>query len=222
MPDGEEDVTLALKDSKIKLFGIVTNDDKVFLNLMQDMKKDIPNLEIKVIDECDHWMIVENPKAVDKALAEFLDTLRTSCTATPITISHIVHLLFYAHIVYAIYTVMMYLYISDIQYRYTMRGFRHDNACCDMRGMLGFLILFLLSKRPMHGQELADEIARRRGERPSPGTIYPALKNLRQAGFIREENKDGKTIVYSLTPRGEGALKIAKRRFTRTFLGVFP
>jgi hypothetical protein len=35
-------------------------------------------------------------------------------------------------------------------------------------------------------------------------------------------NKDGKTIVYScLTPRGVGALKIAKRRFTRTFLGVF-
>ena len=30
MPDGEEDVTLALKDSKIKLFGIVANDDKFF------------------------------------------------------------------------------------------------------------------------------------------------------------------------------------------------
>jgi PadR family transcriptional regulator, regulatory protein PadR len=103
-----------------------------------------------------------------------------------------------------------------------------------MRGMLGFLILFLLSKEPMHGQALADEIAKRKGEKPSPGTIYPALKNLREAGFIKEEeeggggeegenkNKDGKTIVYSLTPRGEGALKIAKRRFTRTFLGVFP
>ena len=76
MPNGEEDVTLALKDSKIKLFGIVANDDKVFLNLMQDMKKDIPNLEIRVIDECDHWMIVENPEAVDKALAEFLDTIK--------------------------------------------------------------------------------------------------------------------------------------------------
>jgi 3-oxoadipate enol-lactonase len=76
MPDGEEDVTLALKDSKIKLFGIVANDDKVFLNLMQDMRKDIPNLEIKVIDECDHWMIVENPEAVDKALGEFLDTIK--------------------------------------------------------------------------------------------------------------------------------------------------
>jgi PadR family transcriptional regulator, regulatory protein PadR len=101
------------------------------------------------------------------------------------------------------------------------RRFRSD--CCDMRGMLGFLILFLLSKEPMHGQALADEIAKRKGEKPSPGTIYPALKNLREAGFImEEENKDGKTIVYSLTPRGEGALKISKRRFTRTFLGVYP
>lgn len=76
MPDGEEDVTLALKDSKIKLFGIVANDDKVFQNLMQDMRKDIPDLEIKVIDECDHWMIVENPEAVDEALGEFLDTIK--------------------------------------------------------------------------------------------------------------------------------------------------
>ena len=95
--------------------------------------------------------------------------------------------------------------------------------------MLGFLILFLLSKEPMHGQALADEIAKRKGEKPSPGTIYPALKNLREAGFIKEDekkeadkNKDGKTIVYSLTPRGEGALKVAKRRFTRTFLGILP
>jgi PadR family transcriptional regulator, regulatory protein PadR len=97
-----------------------------------------------------------------------------------------------------------------------------------MRGMLGFLILFLLSKEPMHGQALADEIAKRKGEKPSPGTIYPALKNLREAGFIKEKeeeenkNNDSKIIVYSLTPRGVGALKIAKRRFTRTFLGVFP
>src|SRR5215213_231630 len=81
-----------------------------------------------------------------------------------------------------------------------MRRFRSD--CCDMRGMLGFLILFLLSKEPMHGQALADEIAKRKGEKPSPGTIYPALKNLREAGFImEEENKDGKTIVYTEADR---------------------
>jgi 3-oxoadipate enol-lactonase len=78
MPDGEEDVTLALKDSKIKLFGIVANDDSVFLDLMQDRNKDIPSLEIKIIEDCDHWMIVENPEAVDEALSEFLDTIKVS------------------------------------------------------------------------------------------------------------------------------------------------
>lgn len=78
MPDGKEDVTLALKDSKIRLFGIVAEDDTVFLKLMQDMKKDIPDLKIRVIDGCDHWMIVENPEAVDKALAESLDMIKNS------------------------------------------------------------------------------------------------------------------------------------------------
>ena len=99
---------------------------------------------------------------------------------------------------------------------------KNDEYCCDMRGMLGFLILFLLSKKPMHGQELADEIARRKGERPSPGTIYPALKNLREIGFISADEKEGKMIAYTLTDRGRLALRISKRRFIRTFLGIFP
>ena len=101
-------------------------------------------------------------------------------------------------------------------------GYNYNAYCCDMRGMLGFLILFLLSKKPMHGQEIADEITRRKGEKPSPGTIYPALKNLRQMGFINSDEKEGKTIVYTLTERGRNALRISKRRFIRTFLGVFP
>ena len=87
---------------------------------------------------------------------------------------------------------------------------------------MGFLILFLLSKRPMHGQEIADEIARRKGEKPGPGTIYPALKNLREMAFISSNEKEGKTIVYTLTERGKNALRISKWRFIRTFLGVFP
>ena len=98
---------------------------------------------------------------------------------------------------------------------------RSSEECCDMRGLLGFLILFLLSKKNMHGQELADEIAKRKGDKPSPGTIYPALKGLKEAGFL-DEDKVGKTITYELTPRGKKALSIAKKRFTKTFLGVFP
>ena len=52
----------------------------------------------------------------------------------------------------------------------------------------------------MHGQEIADELAKRRGDRPSPGTIYPALKGLKDAGYLHEEEKIGKTISYTLTP----------------------
>jgi PadR family transcriptional regulator len=85
------------------------------------------------------------------------------------------------------------------------------------------LSFFLLSKKSMHGQELAEEIARRKGEKPSPGTIYLALKSLKAMGFIvAADEKEGKTIVYTLTDRGKHALQKAKRRFIRTFLGVFP
>ena len=42
---------------------------------MQDTKK-IPKPRDRVIDGCDHGIIVENPGAVDKAPAEFLDTVK--------------------------------------------------------------------------------------------------------------------------------------------------
>lgn len=94
-------------------------------------------------------------------------------------------------------------------------------SACDMRGMLSFLILFLLSKKSMHGQELACEIGKRKGEKPSCGTIYPAIKGLKEAGFIEErKEKSGKTIVYSLTDEGRLALKAAKQRFCQIFVGV--
>ena len=91
--------------------------------------------------------------------------------------------------------------------------------CCDMRGMLSFLILFLLSKKAMHGQEIAGEIEKRKGDKPSPGTIYPALRMLNKEGLIKEK-KSGKTIIYSLTPVGRRVLDVAKKRFARTFFGV--
>ena len=92
--------------------------------------------------------------------------------------------------------------------------------CCDMRGMLSFLILFLLSKKSMNGQEIAKELEKRRGEKPSPGTIYPALKHLNKNKLIKEK-KEGKTIAYTLTDEGKQSLKIAKERFCRTFVDLF-
>ena len=95
-----------------------------------------------------------------------------------------------------------------------------NSHCCDMRGMLSFLILFLLSKKEMHGQEISDEIGRRKGERPSPGTIYPALKGLKESGLVKER-KEGKTVVYCLTKKGTEGLREAKAHFCRAFVDVF-
>lgn len=87
---------------------------------------------------------------------------------------------------------------------------------CDMRGFLSFQILCLLAKGPMHGEELAEELGRRRGEKPKAGTIYPALKDLNNKKLIRGE-KRGKTIVYSLTPEGTKTVRFAKEYFMRCF-----
>ena len=92
--------------------------------------------------------------------------------------------------------------------------------CCDMRGMLSFFVLWLLTKEPMHGQKIAQEIAKRRGAKPTPGTIYPALKDLSQRGLIKRE-KQGKRIIYSLTDKGRQGIEEACQYFYRAFGEIF-
>ncbi len=72
----------------------------------------------------------------------------------------------------------------------------------------------------MSGQDLANELERRKGEKPSPGTIYPALKSLKEANLITER-RENKFIFYSLTDDGKKGLKRAKERFCRTFADLF-
>lgn len=95
-----------------------------------------------------------------------------------------------------------------------------DTECREMRGLLSFLILFLLSKRELNGDELACELERRRGVKPNPGTIYPALKELLRRGHVVFTAK-GKQKVYRLTPSGLKSLKTAVALFKKTFSDVF-
>ena len=95
-----------------------------------------------------------------------------------------------------------------------------DEETCDMRGMLSFMILWLLSVRPMYGQEIATEIGKRKGEKPNPGTIYPALKDLTSRGLIKGE-LNGRNTVYELTPSGKASLSTALEYFERAFGEIF-
>ena len=95
-----------------------------------------------------------------------------------------------------------------------------DAEMCDMRGMLSFMILWLLSNRPMYGQQLATEIGKRRGDKPNPGTIYPALKELSNRGLIRA-HLEGRNNVYELTEEGRTSLSKAMDYFRKAFGEIF-
>ena len=90
------------------------------------------------------------------------------------------------------------------------------DLCCDMRGMLSFMLLWLLCKRPMYGQELAVEIAKRKGEKPNPGTIYPALKHLHERGLV-QIRCEGRKTIYELTKQGQVGITEATYYFERVF-----
>jgi DNA-binding PadR family transcriptional regulator len=82
-----------------------------------------------------------------------------------------------------------------------------------MKGFLSYLVLWCLSKESLSGAELAKELGKRKGSKPSPGTIYPALKELLEKGLVsRDESKN-----YSLTKKGEKELKAACSFFCRAF-----
>jgi DNA-binding PadR family transcriptional regulator len=93
-------------------------------------------------------------------------------------------------------------------------------GCCDMRGMLSFMILWLLSKKPMFGDEMAKEIGRMKGGKPTPGTIYPALKQLKETGAVTAK-KEGRKVIYSLTEKGKAGAKEALNYFGRAFGPLF-
>jgi PadR family transcriptional regulator len=85
--------------------------------------------------------------------------------------------------------------------------------CCEMKGYLSYLILWILNKKSMNGAQIARELEKRRGTKPSPGTIYPALKELKNSGLI----KDDVEKFYSLTNKGDEELKSACKFFCQIF-----
>jgi DNA-binding PadR family transcriptional regulator len=72
----------------------------------------------------------------------------------------------------------------------------------------------------MYGQELAKEIGKRRGTKPNPGTIYPALRELRKRGLI-ESKKEGRITIYRITEKGRKGIRTACEYFCRAFGEIF-
>ncbi len=88
---------------------------------------------------------------------------------------------------------------------------------CDTRGFLSLNLLWLLSKRSMYGQELAKEIEKRRGKKPQPGALYPALKALEKKALVKRKEEKNNGVKYELTAKGKRALKEAVSYFRKAF-----
>ncbi len=93
------------------------------------------------------------------------------------------------------------------------------HGVCDMRGFLSFLILWIVRNQSMTGSEIADEIEKRKGCKPNPGTIYPALKELVRKKAIKL-HVEGNKKTYSLTSTGREELNGAVNSFCKTFYDV--
>lgn len=64
--------------------------------------------------------------------------------------------------------------------------------------------------------ELARELEERKGNRPSPGTIYPVLKVMTERGLLSVD--EGKR--YSLTVEGKEELERSLDRFFAMFFDI--
>lgn len=69
----------------------------------------------------------------------------------------------------------------------------------------------------MSGDDIRSELEKRKGCRPSAGTIYPVLKELSSRGLIVEEKGRGRIKKYTITPTGQKELKVATRKFVAMF-----
>ncbi|MHA1197239.1 MAG: PadR family transcriptional regulator [Promethearchaeota archaeon] len=85
------------------------------------------------------------------------------------------------------------------------------------RGFIGMFILFILSKKPLHGYQIIKEIEKRSLGiwKPTISTMYTILKNLKENGLIKpvegDEVQEGK-IIYKLTEKGLETLELLKQK----------
>lgn len=72
------------------------------------------------------------------------------------------------------------------------------------RGDLKFVILRLVSEKPMHGYEVMQALEEESCGcyKPSPGSVYPTLQMLEDEGYLRSTEENGKK-TYEITEEGK-------------------
>jgi len=80
-----------------------------------------------------------------------------------------------------------------------------------VRGILKLLILKELEKSDATGYELIKRIGIRTSKKPSPGSVYPLLRELTDSGFLTVK-AEGNRKIYSLSEKGRTVLDETSQR----------
>lgn len=89
----------------------------------------------------------------------------------------------------------------------------------DLKGFLSFQILHEIRRKRLCGDELAEIIGKKKSSKLTPGTIYPALKNLRRNKLVTHRQY-GRKKLYTLTLKGKKEYAVAKKLFKKTFKDI--
>jgi len=71
-----KDLVQRLRANGNKILAIVGSNDDVFMRLLSETKEEMPEMELRILEGSDHWMIIEKPKEMYDILMEFLDDVR--------------------------------------------------------------------------------------------------------------------------------------------------
>jgi hypothetical protein len=67
-----KDVVQRLRSNGTKILAIVGSDDDVFMRLLSETKEEMPEMELRILEGSDHWMIIEKPEEGLEMLVDFL------------------------------------------------------------------------------------------------------------------------------------------------------
>jgi formylmethanofuran dehydrogenase subunit E len=82
-----------------------------------------------------------------------------------------------------------------------------------LRGFLKILVLKGLSESPKSGYALMKHVQDKLGAKPSPGSMYPLLDQLKKDGLVTEKGK-GRANEYRLTPKGKAHTAVIEQKRT--------
>ena len=80
--------------------------------------------------------------------------------------------------------------------------------------LVKFFVILLLNEGPKHGYEIIKDVGLRLGRRPSPGQIYPFLKQLEHIGYIQSRGREEREKkIFYLTSKGKKFVDNLSERF---------